>query len=412
MVVKVLKQKRDPHDLGRYGLGLKTASLSQCRKLTVLSKQGKNIFARCWDIDYVIRKGAWALQVLEGEELNSLPTIEKLLRQESGTLVIWQNLDRLQQGEIDFEKSLGRKMDEVREHLQLVYHRYLAGEKGIKKIEIYFNNLKLQSADPFLIKKSTQAMDDEVINIHGEKVIIRPYILPHISKMTTKEKDALGGKDGLRRQQGFYVYRNKRLVVWGTWFKMMRQSDMSKLARIMVDIPNSLDNLWTLDVKKSHATPPFEIRKSLQSIIEKMGEKSKRTWTYRGKKETSDSVEHIWNRLKTRDGGVSYEINKNHPFFINIVQDNPSIRKKLELYVRHIESCLPLNQIYVDLNNDEPIYNDDALEKKHILDTLVQLLETMTSVEMKVNFLDKIYFTEPFSHHCDIIEQLKKELKS
>lgn len=77
-------------------------------------------------------------------------------------------------------------------------------------------------------------MDDETLVIQGNKILVRPYILPHISKLTMDEIKMLGGKDGLRKQQGFYVYRNKRLLVWGTWFRMMRQGDLSKLARIRV----------------------------------------------------------------------------------------------------------------------------------------------------------------------------------
>lgn len=243
-------ETRDSSDLGRYGLGLKTASLSQCRVLTVISKQGDQVIGRRWDLDYVIKTGAWSLLILDKEDFASVPHISDLYEQDSGTLVVWQNLDRLLMGEVDYEKSLGRKMDEVRQHLELVFHRYLSGESGIKKLEILFNGVKLKAADPFLIKKSTQAMDTETLVIRGKRILVTPYILPHISKMTEEEKNQLGGKDGIRKRQGFYVYRNKRLLIWGTWFRMMRQGDLSKLARVMVDIPNDLDDLWTLDIKK------------------------------------------------------------------------------------------------------------------------------------------------------------------
>ena len=243
---------RDASDLGRYGLGLKTASLSQCRVLTVVSKQGNTVIGRRWDLDYVIETGTWSLLVLDEDDLEQVPHITDLKEQENGTLVVWQNLDRLLMGEVDYEKSLGRKMDDVRQHLGLVFHRYLSGEAGIKRLEIFFNGVKIKAADPFLLKKSTQAMDTETLIIRGKKILVKPYILPHISKMTEEEKNQLCGKEGIRKQQGFYVYRNKRLLIWGTWFRMMRQGDLSKLARVMVDIPNDLDDLWTLDIKKSY----------------------------------------------------------------------------------------------------------------------------------------------------------------
>ena len=270
---------RDSKDLGRFGLGLKTASLSQCRCLTVVTKQDDCIYARRWDIDHVSDVGEWSLLILEQDELRNLPHIENLLELQSGTLVIWQHLDRLKSGELDFESVMGRKVDTVRDHISLVFHRFLSGEAGINRITIGINDEAVLPADPFLRKKSNQPMDDEVLIIRGERIIVRAYILPHISKMTSSEIKQLGGKEGLRRQQGFYVYRNKRLLVWGTWFRMMRQGDLSKLARVQVDIPNTLDDLWTLDIKKSTAIPPAEVRRNLEIIIERIAEKSKRTWT-------------------------------------------------------------------------------------------------------------------------------------
>lgn len=276
---------RDSKDLGRFGLGLKTASLSQCRVLTVVSKQGERIEARRWDIDHITETGDWSLLVLEDDDLVNLPHYSDLKEHSSGTLIVWQNLDRLKNGERNFEDSFSKRFTEVKDHLSLVYHRYLSGEPGIQKLTIRANGTPLTPKDPFLSKKSQQAMDDETLVIHGEKIVVRPYILPHISKLLAEELEELGGKEGLRRKQGFYIYRNKRLLVWGTWFRMMRQGEMSKLARIRVDIPNTLDDLWTLDIKKSSAIPPAEVRENLRMIIAKMADRSQRTWTYRGKRE-------------------------------------------------------------------------------------------------------------------------------
>ena len=208
------------------------------------------------------------------------------------------------------------------------------------------NELSIDPHDPFLSKKSTQLMDEETIVVRGSKVKVKPYILPHVSKLTQKELKALGGKEGLRKQQGFYVYRNKRLLVWGTWFRLMRQGDLSKLARVQVDIPNSLDDLWTLDIKKSIATPPEDVKQNLAVIIERISEGSKRTWTYRGKKETRDDVIHMWNRMVSRDGGVFYEINADYPMIEALVSEYPGIRSKLDVLLKQISMSLPLNSFY------------------------------------------------------------------
>ena len=401
---------RDSKDLGRFGLGLKTASLSQCRSLTVVSKQGETVLGRRWDIDHVSEVGDWSLLILDEEELKEVPEIERLLSLPSGTLVVWQKLDRLKSGEINFELALGRKIDSVRAHIALVYHRYISGEPGITKLKLAINGDIVIPADPFLKEKSTRPMDDEVLIIHGERILVRPYILPHISRMTVDEIRDLGGKDGLRRQQGFYIYRNKRLLTWGTWFRMMRQSDLSKLARIQVDIPNSLDDLWTLDIKKSSALPPAEVRKNLEVIIERIAEKSKRTWTFRGKREISDSTVHIWNRMKNPQGGVYYEINREYPMIKQMTDGNPALQKSLFSLFQQIERGLPLNQLYVDLNNDEQLINDQDQVAQDITDAITSMLIGCNSVAEKKAVLDAMCNIEPFSSYPEVFESIRKEL--
>lgn len=399
---------RDAKDLGRFGLGLKTASLSQCRVLTVVSKQGEHIEARRWDIDHVTNSGAWSLLVLENDDCSQIPHMTDLLKCSSGTLIVWQNLDRLKIGEIKFEESLGRKIDTVREHLALVYHRYLTGETGLLKLTIRINGAKVRARDPFLSKKSVQAMDDEAIIIHGEKIVVRPYILPHLSKLSAEEVNELGGKEGLRRQQGFYIYRNKRLLVWGTWFRMMRQGEMSKLVRIRVDIPNALDDLWTLDIKKSSAVPPAEIRANLRSIIDKMAEKSKRTWTYRGKRETSDDISHIWNRLKTRHGGYIYEINRDYPLIAEMIEAHPEIKAELSMLFRQIETGIPLNALYLDLTNDEKIENDNDIQLSEIFKMVKQILK-VTDTSQHEAMIETLIGSEPFNEFAADIKKMFRE---
>ena len=396
---------RDLHDLGRYGLGLKTASLSQCRKLSVVSVCQGQISGRQWNLDYIQKVGEWSLLVLDSDDMDKLPGIEKIKPFENGTLIIWQNLDKLSIGEIDFAASFGTKMDIVGDHLSLVFHRYLTGEPGLKKVEMRINERPVIAADPFLAAKSAQIMDTEIINLRGEQVIVKPYILPHISKMSEVEIKALGGKDGLRRQQGFYVYRNKRLLVWGTWFRLMRQGDLSKLARVQVDIPNSLDDLWKLDIKKSTAIPPEEVRKNLSNIIKKIGESSKRTWTFRGKKEIDDSKNHLWNRIKARDGGIFYEINRDHLMIDEIAKKYPDLKGKINNLLCQIEGTIPLNQLYVDLNNDEKINNEGFIDEAKILELMKSLLDDCESSDTKIAMLDNLRITEPFCEYLDLIDQ-------
>ena len=401
-------EDREGNDLGRFGLGLKTASLSQCRTLTVISSKAGLICGRQWDLDYVQMTGRWSLLILEDIDMTKMPDFDNLQKLKSGTLIIWQNLDRLSAGDSDFSSSLGHKMDRVREHISLVFHRFLAGEPGLKKIKIFINNKEVFPADPYINGKSTQIMDDEVIIVRGKKVTLKPYILPHVSKLSELELKAVGGKDGLRKQQGFYVYRNKRLLVWGTWFRMIRKGDLSKLARVQVDIPNSLDDLWTLDIKKSTAVPPEEVRKSLSNVIEKIAEGSRRTWIFRGKKETDDTRVHVWNRLKTRENGIIYEINRDYPLIKQIESCGTQVKKILDMFILQIEGNLPLNSLYIDLTNDEKLENDTRLSRKVAIDLLKTIISVCTNEKEKFEMVEGLKFTEPFSEfYEDICEALE-----
>ncbi len=401
-------EKRDLSDLGRYGLGLKTSSLSQCRVLTVISKQGKNIAGRRWDLDFVAKTGNWSLLVLDEKDMASLPHIEDLKQKQSGTLVVWQKLDRLLMGEVDRRDEFSFNMNEVRKHLELVFHRYLTGEPGIKKLTISFNNVEINAADPFLLKKTdyktTPIMAPENIKVRDKQVTISPYILPHTKNMNATDLEMAGRGEGLRKNQGFYVYRNKRLLVWGTWFRMMRQGELTKLARVMVDIPNDLDDLWTLDIKKSQAIPPIEVKQNLKSVIEKVAEKSKRPFTVRGKKEISDAVEHVWNRLKTSDGGIRYEINRLHPLVENIVSANPDIKRKLETLLKFIEKGLQLNQMYIDLTSDSKIENESNVGEEEVRQACEKLLSTMSGRKAKLELLKRFSYVEPFCLFPQVIE--------
>jgi hypothetical protein len=400
--------EREEYDLGRYGLGMKTASLSQCRILTVITKQNGVVSGAQWNLDHVKKAESWSLIILDDAEFNNYPSYDKLASLENGTLVIWQDLDKFAIGENDIAEAFSRKMMLIREHLSLVFHRYLSGEQGLKKLDIRMNELSIDPHDPFLSKKSTQLMDEETIVVRGSKVKVKPYILPHVSKLTQKELKALGGKEGLRKQQGFYVYRNKRLLVWGTWFRLMRQGDLSKLARVQVDIPNSLDDLWTLDIKKSTATPPEDVKQNLAVIIEKISEGSKRTWTYRGKKETRDDVIHMWNRMVSREGGIFYEINADYPMIEALVSEYPGIRSKFDVLLKQISMSLPLNSLYIDLTNDEKLANDSDTATQDIIALVKTIVMQQSNVADRYAMIESLKLAEPFCAYVEDIEQAKE----
>ena len=156
---------------------------------------------------------------------------------------------------------------------------------------------------------------------------------------------------------------------------------------------------------QASAIPPAEVRNNLQIVIDRIAEKSKRTWTFRGKKEVSDTVEHVWTRFKQSGGGVTYEINRDHPLVDQIVAQCPEIKSKLETLLKSVERGLPLNQLYVDLNNDEKIDNDVQAEESEIRSMLGQMLSAMSSSIVRKEFLSKIEHTEPFCNYPEIVKE-------
>ena len=206
---------RDANDLGRFGLGLKTASMSQCRKLTVITKKNGKTNAACWDLDVITVKGDWVLIDYSDAEIEKLMFADRLADQESGTVVIWQEFDRISNGSANPQKVFDEKIERAREHAALVFHRFMDSEAIRNRVELYFNGSKVEPLDPFLTSNpATQPLTEQVIRINRSSIRVKPYILPYASKVSAKDKKKLGELCDLRQNQGFYIYRNKRLIIW------------------------------------------------------------------------------------------------------------------------------------------------------------------------------------------------------
>jgi hypothetical protein len=386
---------RDEKDLGRFGLGLKTASFSQCRKLTVVSSVNLDKSATQWDLDFVAQTEDWSLKILSDDNINSIYKIDLLTS--NGTLVLWEDTDRIIDNTVSSltEDIVYEKIKIVQKHLELVFHRYL---KGKNKINIFINDEPLQPFDPFhSIHPATQELSEESIQIEDSKIFIKPYILPHYTKISVQDYNYYAGDGGYLKNQGFYVYRNKRLLISGTWFRLIAQSEMYKLARIQIDLPNSLDDLWKIDVKKSNASPPSIIRERLKKIIEKIAGTSTRVYRARGHKRSS-SNSAFWERYSAR-GEIKYSINKEHPF---IKQFNEKLsneqQNEFNNILQLVGSFFPKDTLYSDLGTNNPkeinkISIPDIELEEMAINKIKHEREFMTNKE----FLKYFKSTEPFN---------------
>jgi len=280
----------------------------------------------------------------------------------TGTIVLWEKIDRITKG-TDPENKKHRdlfyeQLDGLKNHLAMVFHRYLENSK-ILKIELNGNEIK--PWDPFLRNHpSTQRLPQEYVVYNKKKITIRPFILPHRSKLDDKSYEQAGGTGGWNERQGFYVYRNQRLIVPGDWLGLgIRKEQHTKLARILVDIPNSLDGDWKIDVKKSVARPPALVKDEFRRIAKLTVDEATAIYTYRGKpsERNENPLSFPWSTIK-KNGTYHYSVNRNHPLISDILQNSGAARVKIEAFIRLIEETVPVPLIILNSSN-----NPDKIEK-------------------------------------------------
>lgn len=414
------EEERVEDDLGRFGMGMKSASLSQCRCLTVVSFDGNTLNGFTWDYNHIIKTQDWIIQELEKYEIDKLPYIEKLKEQKKGTLVIWQDFDVIYNSSggqvystlVDLRSSLENT-------LALIYHRFLS-ITGVQRLHIYINELDIKPLDPFLeqhpkttIKKEIE-LDIKDSNAIERIIKIRPFILPYATELREKDKQLIGGIENLRAKQGFYIYRNKRLIIWGTWFGMKQRAELTKNTRIRVDIPNTLDDIWSIDIKKQQASIPKQILQRLKKAVDEALEFSIRQQTYRGRTEKVDErIDYIWDRKRGRNNTFFYQINRESKLF-QFVRDKMSDEDYgyLEMLLTEIENNLPIQQLYIDKSNESISAPEETNGR---LDDVYQMAVTLATTMMTIRsdgweaIINDLMNSEPWCKYPAIKEKLLKE---
>lgn len=404
-------------DLGRFGLGLKSASLSQCRILTVVSKTVDELSAFQWNLDAVLEDKKWDCIELENDEIYAIPNIKKLLEMQKGTLVVWQNFD------IAYKKSNGKireyiseEMVDAEKHLSLVFHRYLSNK--FKHFLIYVNNDPIEPLDPFLEDHpKTDTKKPSEIEMDGGIIKVQPFILPHMSDLSDSDINKLGGIEALRTGQGFYIYRNDRLIIYGKWFRLSSSSishELMKYGRIKVDIPNSLDDIWDIDIKKQNATIPKQVLNYLKKAVTDVCSRSKEKTTKRVRLTLERDDTKIWNKSLAKNNKECFFINKDSIFVQNFLNDfDDKDKNKILNFIDVVSSAIPFDDIYNSVcnknNMTEP--QDEQLEAI-ILEGVVQFKFTKTLIQKSDDEVLKILSkSEPFNDE-KIIGRIKEIIKN
>ena len=229
--------------------------------------------------------------------------------------------------------------------------------------------------------------------------------------MSEKDKKALGGVEDMRSKQGFYVYRNERLIIWGNWFGMSRRSELTKNVRIRVDIPNALDDIWSIDVKKQVATIPKRIQNQLTKTVNDALGISVSKQTHRGRKQKiDDNIDYIWDRIEGRDKTFYYQVNRDSRF-IKFLRDKmtDSDAELLDIILTELEKNIPLQQIYLDKANDciaPPVVDDQRQDE--IYQNAITMIDTYQKLATQPveQLIDTIMTTEPFNTQKELKDKL------
>lgn len=406
---------RDVHDLGRFGLGLKTASFSQCRRLTVASVGGEGLQCLRWDLDVLATSKGDGWHLLEGPDSSAAALVEDFGNRPHGTLVLWEMLDRVVTdnfGQQDFLDLI----DRVEHHLAMVFHRFLGGIRP--RLRIRIAGKAIAPWDPFLSGHPAKPWHSPPAAFPGSPgVEVECHVLPHKDRLTPREYDAAQGPDGWTAQQGFYVYRNERLLVAGSWLGLGQgrgwtKDEAHRLARIRLDIPNSADAAWKIDIRKSTARPPVEVRAWLVRLADETRSRARKAFALRGqapRTRSGEAVSQAW-RSQHFSGGMRYRIDTDHPAVRAVLDDARMLAPQVMAMLRVIEETVPVQRIWLDTaeNRETPRTSFSGEPPAAVTEVLMVMYRNMVLLKGMSPTMarSRLLLAEPFQNYPELVASL------
>ena len=409
-------EARDPLDLGRFGMGLKTASFSHCRSLTVATVKDGNAACLHWDLDALAANPSGGWMLFEGTQPGSEPFISPLAAQRSGTIVLWELLDRIVTAgytSADFSDLI----DRVNAHLAMVFHRLLEGQKP--HLRIFLNGQPVLPWDPFMVGHPAKPWASPIAktSTSAGPVEVECHVLPHKDRLSQREFDGGAGPNGWTAQQGFYVYRNKRLLVAGGWLGLRQgrtwnREESHRLARIRLDITNAADAEWKIDIRKATARPPVSLRPWLTRLAEDTRERARRVFAYRGtpvSRPGTAPLEQAW-RVERTKSGMRYQIDERHPAITAVLELSVEHRPLVQAMLRVIEETVPVQRIWLDTaeNKETPQTSFAGEPSASVMGFLNTFFKDMVGRRgMSVEAAKRqLLVTEPFQNFPELIASL------
>ena len=403
-------------DLGRFGLGLKTASFSQAKLLLVITKKIDDdlLHGIEWDLNHVIESNRWEARLLSNTDcLNELSknSIKNFM---NGTAVIWRECDRITQGlqnDRDLGQFVNQSVDQLKKKFSLIFHKYLDKKRFVLRI----NSEKLTGLDPFCLGGGTdvahsQILFEEEFLVNNTKILIKGYLLPHISRMGGASRENQISINGDHTAgQGLYLYRLDRLISSGGWQGVIRKSESNKLARVEISFGSDADQLWQLDVKKSTAILPLAIRSRIRDLIRGISSMSGDVFVKRVRMRKT-SPNSIWERMYDKEKkSITYQIDRNHPIIDGFLEKFDTKEGYAEDLLFFIESTFPADLIANDVVVNEASFKSvgDELEVK-----ITELADIVASSGATFkNFQDTILGCGLFNADVVVLESILNKNK-
>jgi hypothetical protein len=383
---------RMKNDLGRFGLGMKTASFSQTRKFTVLSrsKGRKKYCGRTWDLD-LLKSGKWQILVNTDDEINSLlvkykfhssDMFDSFENYEANTIIIWEGLHKFEDylEEKNQKKALKKEITEVTtDHLSLVFHRFM--EKKENKLEIRVNNKLLEPFNPFPThEKDIRLIEFKQKGFGTDSIKLEGFILPSrcieetknsITHWTTKHRS-------LTDMEGIYIYRADRIIIFGGWNGIIKKGPKLQLARLRVEIGNKVDHLLHLNVAKSQVIIPHDLKDAFESYITELKTEATREFFNRTTVRFPTKKENKINLFERNPSnkGILLELNNDFPIL-------EELNKELSLVGKsHLKILLKMINTQVNIireSHEDKVFLDtekiDEISTKDIVKTIKNLKE-------------------------------------
>lgn len=392
---------RTEGELGRFGLGLKTASFSQARRLALISRTTDSFEGLVFDLDDIQTHDRWEVSRLSHEEISEIPGSESLMSGPPGTLVCWMKLDRLLGGTAS-DRGMAQVLENLREHVGLVFHRWISPETSRRRpVEFIINARPVAAHDPFFTSnKAVQAEDAESFDLGQSNFTIQSFTLPDLSKLPEATGSSTSTRPDFFQGQGFYIYRNARLISSGGWHGLARRSDASKHSRVRVDLTQDADESWQLDVMKNQVRIPPEVKGVLRRYTEIGRRKSSRVISYRGRRPNTGGIQHVWEPVEDR-GGFRYEANPEHPVVAHALDGlDGAARRRVLKAMNDMGSLIPYANIRsrMSVEDEKP-----ARESRQYLVAKARELLSILEVPQDIDeATTALYSLEPFDTCRDL----------